>query len=78
MSIAVPTGSDISSGQAGTLPGGADILPGRAGYTGVAPAWRSGAIFAIVIHAAVAGGFVAWQFGQTPPPETAAAIETLL
>ncbi|MEP4733858.1 hypothetical protein, partial [Parvibaculum sp.] len=66
MSIAGPEGTDISSG-------GAASPPGEAGYTGVAPAWRGGAIFAIVIHAAVAGGFVAWQFGQTPPPETAAA-----
>ncbi|ABS61996.1 TonB family protein [Parvibaculum lavamentivorans DS-1] len=44
------------------------------GLTGVRPAWRAGAIFALAAHASVAAAVVFWPFGHQAPPEVASAI----
>ena len=62
MSIAAPGGTHNDAGGTG------------AALNGVSPSWRGGIVFALAAHAAVAAGFVAWQFGHQPPPQVAAAI----
>lgn len=62
MSIAVPGGRYSDAGGTG------------AALNGVSPSWRGGLVFAVAAHAAIAAGFVLWQFGHQPPPQVAAAI----
>lgn len=51
-----------------------DAGEAETGITGIKPAWRIGAIFALVLHGAAAAAILFWPFEHQPEEPVAAAI----